>query len=348
MQNEIYMIKFSNDKFIELLNSLAKKIYNDSLSYFELQNFFKDIARYAAHSFTEEKSLLEKYDIDIHFKQIIINHQNFFLKEIDEICKNSDKNLKSSTNLLNFLIFWLDDHIFNKINMLIDQILFIQMGNESKKAYEISKIKQSDKLLSKIINRSTQILRKNLKELQDENKRLEELLAQKNSEIGYIKDKHRDIFSTDSITNLPNKSEAIRQMDLLFENNQEFFAMLIRYPNYNNLLATQGIRSTKESLKLIADIFQLSLESGDSVFSLNAGDFLVISPNASESNVINLANKIISKIEYNSELSITTQKEKSVLSLSILNSSEFKSSNEMLNKLENKIIENLKESSINI
>lgn len=348
MQNEIYMIKFNNDKFIELLNELAKKIYSDSLSHFELQNFFKELARYAAHSFGEEQNLLKKYNIDMEFRQIITSNQNYFLKEIDEICKNSDKNLDASTNLLNFLIVWLDEHIFRKTQALIDQILFIQMGNDPKKAYEIAKTKQGDKLLSKVINKFTQILTKNLKDLKDENKRLEELLAQKNSEIGYIKNQYKDIFSTDSITNLPNKAEAIKQMDMLFENSQEFYAMLIKYPNYNNLLATQGIRSTKESLKLIADIFQLSLESMDQVFALNSGDFLIISPSSSESNVINLANKIISKIEHNSELSITTQKEKNVLSISILSSNEFKTSEEMLNKLENKIIENLKESNINV
>lgn len=316
------ILKLNNDKFIAIVNALGEKIANNTLTFFDTQTFYRKIAQYSAHQFSQEKNFLDNSQICDEFKDEFKKAQDGFLNELSRLCQESSEELFNSVELLNFLIYWLDTHIIKRTALLFEQVKLIKNEQLSPKdAYIKAKDNFKELSLVRVINSMIDVVFDKNRELRSKNDYLESLLIKRDEELNYLKDKYRDSFSIDPITGLKNRGEALKYAKTMLEKTKKemLYAVMIKFDEYKELLSSHGISTAKDSLAKIADIFQLNLRSDDRIFALNAGEFLLICVSPSQAGVINAINRLIAKVEENSELNLLTSKDKNTINTIVVN-----------------------------
>lgn len=291
-------IEKRNSNYIKLVNTLGRKLANDSLSHFELQAFFKDMAQYSSQQFEDINQIIDEYHI--YEKQVQTHKQNqkMFIKEMVLLCDSVSEDLSKAKMLLDFLIFWMDSQVLGQDKVLLRQISLISSGKTPKEAYELTSISPNgNDTLIRTLNEMLDLLLQRNRELSESNKILAANLEQKQKELLYLNQKYGSIVTVDETTKLPNRKQALKDIDKYINNGvkdeSKLGLLLISIGNYDELLKKFGARIDEELILRTIDIIKNTTRSDDVVYFMRRNELLVLCPSSSETSIINIANLLI-------------------------------------------------------
>lgn len=291
-------IKKLDDMYIQIVNSLLLNITDGTISNFNINSFFRDIAIYTANQECSIKAACEEFSIDQRQVDIHKKGSNILVHELSELYSSVTSDSLKILNLSNFLVYWADIYIFRNNYALTKQISLIEAGISPSKAYEIINFEHTDFTLTRSFNQIiTNILSKN-ESLAIINKRLRTELNNAQNKIKMIE--AENLSTLDLSTNLPNRSKALETLESM--SNNDVAVLMINIANYKNISNASGSDAANSVVLTIADAIQDLVRNDDMLFSTKKGELMLICPKLNETGAINIANSIISKATKDSEV----------------------------------------------
>lgn len=332
-----------NNEYIHLLNKFSASLSDGTLTFFDIQTFFKELGYYAAHQFVQIKQAIEEFKIDERQAKIHLKNQDLFIKELDYICSYINEDISKVKFLMNFLIYWTDLEILKQNSVLLKQIEFIKKGMDPSVAYETFKFIDDNQIsFMQSINKFVNMLIKDNEELRIDKLKLENEI--KNLQDNIAKANFASYPQMDNITNLPNRNQGVKAITSLLEDTQNSATLgifLISLTNYNQIMERFGYEITNSIVLTLITIMDNLTRSDDVIYSMKRDEFMIICPNLNEPSAINIANLIFEEVDRNSVLnSILDDTQDIEINIGISLSNEESNTKSMLEKADL----NLKES----
>ena len=212
------------------INHYGNLLSENTISIEDISIALLDLTSYAEFHFKEEESLMRARNlyrshieehIKVHrvFMQDIYSMQAFILEE----------DQASARQLLDFLIHWLAYHILGIDQNMARQVAAIEEGATPKQAFE-AEGKQNDSstipLLAALKGLFEQVSERN-KELLRFNQLLEDKVEERTAELKRANKKLEELSLTDSLTNLPNRRCAFKQLAVHWQESKELGMPLV-------------------------------------------------------------------------------------------------------------------------
>ena len=337
-------IENKNSDYIKLLDNFSINLSNNTLTFFDIQNFFKELGEYSANQFLNIEKAIKEFGIDKRQEEIHLKNQKLFIQELAFICSFVSEDINKVKVLLNFLLYWTDLEIFKQNRGLIMQIELIEKGMEPSVAYELTNISNEDSMFARSVNKFINTLIKNNNELVDKNRALNDRI--KNLEEKIEKSKSEFYLQVDNLTNLPNRSQGIKTLELLLSKNKENSVgiFLISFTNYNQILEKFGSKIANGLTLTLITLIDSITRSDDIIYSMKRGEFMVICPNLNEASAINIANSLLDKAKNNSIIkSLLNEHQNLDINIGIALSDRYNDSKIMLQKADFNLKEAKKE-----
>jgi len=266
---------------VGFINKYAELIAENSLKSDDVKIALEKLADYAEFHFKEEEALMTRMALDprhlsYHFKL----HRNFMadIRSMQALIDFEDHN--SSELLLDFLIHWLAYHILGSDQNMARQIESINMGATPSEAYdreERERDKSTEPLLNALNGLFEQVSARN-KLLLALNQSLEAKVEQRTKELSDANDMLEELSLTDSLTNLPNRRHAIRQLKSLWETSLNLVCIMIDADHFKQVNDNSGHDIGDIVLCELAKTLKDAFRSDDIVCRLGGDEFLVICP----------------------------------------------------------------------
>lgn len=295
-------IQNRNHNYLIMINDFGVSLAKNSLSFFEVQSFFKNLANYAAHQFEDLKQIFDEFEIDERQVQSHIKNQKIFLNEVNYMCSYVSDDVYKIKPLLNFLIFWSESEVNNQNFLLFKQVELIKKGMTPSDAYELMSLHDNTTFARTINNFINTLIQKN-DELVQSNAALQVKLNKTTKKLDALT-KELDAFPVvDSITNLPNRTQALKALNILFnEENKNAGVLLFSLTSYNDMINQLGYEVTNNIFLAIIRIIKNSIRSDDLIYSMKKDELMIICQNLNEASAINISNILIERITKNTVL----------------------------------------------
>lgn len=298
MSNTTDKIKNFDEEYIKITNGLIRSIADESISVFDINSFFKNIAIYAANQIDNIKLATKIFDID---ERQISSHKkgyDFLVNELDKMCSIVNDEPYEVIKLAIFLVYWADENIFRHNYALLKQISLIESGISPKRAYDIINFKDTPLTLTKAYSLLiSKILEKNEK-LVGVNKNIKYNLQDIKDRLKKMEEKAFSIL--DPVTDLPNRSKALEILQTLIPKGVSM--MIILLTNYKDLINLKGLESADTLLIKVINSIKNLIRSDDMLFSTKKGELMLLSPNINETGAINIANLLLNRVPKDSSI----------------------------------------------
>lgn len=291
-------IKKFDEEYVKITNSLLRSIADESISTFDINSFFKNIAFYAANQINNIKLVGEIFNIDEREMELHKKGYELLVDELDKTCSLVNEEPYEIVNLSMFLIYWADINIFRHNQALLKQISLIDSGSSPKYAYEIINFKDADLTLTRAFNTLISKILDKTEKLTNTNRSIKVNLQDVKDKLTKMEEKAFSII--DPITDLPNRSKALELLQDLIPNGVAVF--IISMTSYKDMVSTKGLDSTDTTLLAVVNSIKNLVRSDDSLFSTKKGELMLISPKLNETGAINIANSILSKVHKDEEV----------------------------------------------
>jgi hemerythrin len=282
------------NQFGELLTQRAGVAFDD------IERVFGKLTAYAHYHFTEEELLMNEAGIDPrHLEPHRQEHINF-LQEVT-LMHNAvaPENTDKSKPLLKFLIYWLAYHILGSDQSMARQIAAIRSGQSAADAYQAEgSIKEEgavEPLLRALNGLFRQVSERN-RELLQLNQTLEARVAERTRDLAIANRQLEEIASTDVLTGLPNRRQAMRRLEQAWKESDKegipLACMMVDADGFKQINDNFGHDAGDEVLRQLSRELRHSVRTDDVVSRLGGDEFLVICPGTPQDGAVRLAEKL--------------------------------------------------------
>ncbi len=211
-----YLVGFIN-RYGELLSENNVSLQDVRMALFEL-------SRYAEFHFKEEEQLMRDVGIaEAHLSEHIDVHRTFMSEIFSMQAFLSESDERPAVQLLEFLIHWLAYHILGIDQNMARQVKAIEQGLSAQHAYEQEE-RQRDSATEPLLNALNglfeQVSERN-RELIRVNQSLEEKVHERTQQLMQANRQLEALSMTDSLTALPNRRKAMRQLEVYWNESQQ-------------------------------------------------------------------------------------------------------------------------------
>ncbi|MGF1910716.1 GGDEF domain-containing protein [Vibrio kasasachensis] len=274
---------------VDIINRYGVLVAENNISTQDLQLILFELSQYSEFHFCEEEALMRKTGIHpLHLEKHIKVHRAFMTEIISMQAFVSEEDKQGSELLLNFLIHWLAYHILGIDKNMSRQLAKIKAGVDPQIAYEEEEKSQdssTEPLLAALKGLFEQVSERN-KALLDLNQRLEDMVDERTQQLVMANKQLEELSLTDSLTQLPNRRFAMRQLNQLWEisvvKNEPLVAIMIDVDNFKEVNDTAGHDAGDLVLQEIATMLRHHFRNDDVVCRLGGDEFFIICPNTDQ------------------------------------------------------------------
>lgn len=273
-----YLVGFIN-RYGELLSENNVSLQDVRMALFEL-------SRYAEFHFKEEEQLMRDVGIaEAHLCEHIDVHRTFMSEIFSMQAFLSESDERPAVQLLEFLIHWLAYHILGIDQNMARQVKAIEQGLSAQHAYEQEE-RQRDSATEPLLNALNglfeQVSERN-RELIRVNQSLEEKVHERTQQLMQANRQLEALSMTDSLTALPNRRKAMRQLEAYWNESQQqglpLVCIMIDADYFKQVNDSCGHDAGDRVLMALAHTLKHAFRSDDLVCRLGGDEFLVICPN---------------------------------------------------------------------
>ncbi|WP_420031191.1 GGDEF domain-containing protein [Vibrio splendidus] len=322
---------------VGFINHYGNLLSENTISIDDINIALLELARYAEFHFKEEESLMRDCGVyELHIEEHIKVHRVFmqdiysmqaFILEEDQV---------SARQLLDFLIHWLTYHILGIDQNMARQMVAIEEGATPLQAFEAGEKHQDSStvpLLAALNGLFEQVSERN-KQLLHFNQLLEDKVEERTAELKRASKKLEELSLTDSLTHLPNRRSAFKQLALHWQDSKELgmplVCIMIDADNFKRINDTSGHDAGDLVLQTLSRELKNTFRNDDIVCRLGGDEFLVICPNTDLKGGMHIAETARQKV---SELEVETSHQVWIGSISVgvaEITQEFESMNELV------------------
>ncbi|RTZ15556.1 diguanylate cyclase [Vibrio aquaticus] len=281
---------------VGLINRYGSLIAENNISICDIRMALFELSRYAEFHFKEEENLMRSVGVYCsHIEEHIKCHRAFMADIISMQAFISEENKKASEQLFNFLIHWLAYHILGIDKNMSRQVDLVKAGVDPRKAWENEEKRQdsSTEPLLKVLNGLFEQVSERNKELLELNQCLEDKVKERTKQLSQANKQLEELTLTDSLTKLPNRRFAIRQLKAHWQestcNNEPLVCIMIDVDYFKQVNDTAGHDAGDHLLIELAQTLADSFRSDDFVCRLGGDEFFVICPNTDLQGSIHIA-----------------------------------------------------------
>lgn len=295
----LHEVDEQHHRLIDLINRFGTlTMDDDGASIASLETVFGELADYARYHFAEEEAMMEANQLDAHLvAQHRANHASF-LDEVVLLHRGAADNRDAAKYLLQFLTHWLAYHILGSDQVMARQIAAIQSGNRSEEAY-LSHVSSNnpatDTLLAALNALFHQVSERN-HELVRLNKTLEARVLERTQALTEANQRLDDLANTDTLTGLPNRRCAMRNLAVEWENSAlqgtPLSCMMIDADGFKAINDLHGHDSGDVVLRALSKQLQHAVRTDDMVCRLGGDEFLIICANTPLDGAMQLAETV--------------------------------------------------------
>lgn len=289
---------------VKLVNKYGSLTAENDFSLEEAQQALKELSDYTSYHFHNEEILMTKAGLSAdHVTEHHLSHQKFIL-DLKEFSGSLHLNNEEvSKQLLDFLIQWLVYHILGSDQNMARQMKAIEAGVTPHQAFK-SEEREHDEaigpLLTALKTLFEQVSARN-KELILLNQSLEEKVEQRTQELLKVNEKLHQLSYTDALTSLPNRRFAMReigtQWDEALKHDNSLVCMLIDVDKFKEVNDTCGHDAGDTVLIELSKMLNTCFRQQDSVCRLGGDEFIVICPELTIEEGVNLALEVHRQVE---------------------------------------------------
>ncbi len=286
-------------KLIEIINSLFKRNLSSNKDS-DLNVIINELEHYVVEHFDTEEAMMEEMKIDQRHQ---MNHRKLhhdFTLEVQNIfTKVLESEETDLEDFAEYLVRWLAYHILSVDKSLSRQLEFIKSdGLSSEEAFEKDQemyVASAEPLLKALKVLYNTVLEKN-KEIEKQNHELEETVKQRTNELQVANDKLSKQVLTDTLTSLPNRRYALKEIEAAFSLNErygnEFSIIFVDVDKFKSVNDTYGHDIGDEVLIWISKFLTDTTRKTDVVCRLGGDEFLILVKESKYDQALELANKI--------------------------------------------------------
>ncbi|MEI7430809.1 MAG: bacteriohemerythrin [Betaproteobacteria bacterium] len=288
-------------RLIDMINRLGILLMNqEAESVASQQAVFSELEDYTRYHFSEEEGLMEAMRLDPRYVALHRAAHASFLDEITQFRSGVSDNDCEAANasLLQFLTHWLAYHILGSDQFMSRQIAAIRSGLQPEAAYlnhPPSQDPATDILLSALNGLFHQVSDRN-HELVQLNKCLEIRISERTQALTDANQRLDDLANTDTLSGLPNRRFAIRNLAMEWENSVSqgtpLACMMIDADGFKGINDTYGHDAGDAVLRALSKELLHAVRNDDIVCRLGGDEFLIICANTSLDGSMKLAEAI--------------------------------------------------------
>lgn len=270
---------------VGFINKYGALLSENKLSFSDINVALFDLSRYAEFHFREEEALMREANIyPAHLEYHINIHRSFMADIVGMQTLITKDDPESAEQLLDFLIHWLAYHILGIDQNMARQVNAIESGMSPAQAYDQGE-KESDSstepllkalngLFDQVSARNNQLLKLN-QSLEDRVEERTQQLLRANREL-------EQLSLTDSLTKLPNRRYAMKQLDSYWHESTELslplVCIMIDADHFKYVNDTYGHDAGDVVLQELSLALKYAFRSDDVVCRLGGDEFLAICP----------------------------------------------------------------------
>lgn len=288
---------------VDLINKLGREVSEGDANSVNIDTTLQELSSYAQKHFEDEEDMMSRLQVDLRHVNLHVQEHIAFLDNVLVMIEQlQGKKSGTGRSLLEFLIHWLAYHILGVDQNMSRQIRQIEEGFTPRDAYlneERKAAESTEPLLAALNGLFKQVSERN-KELNTLNKTLEAKVAERTEKLLKANEDLEILALTDSLTDLPNRRHAMRQLNELWKESKEhgdsLSCMMIDADNFKRINDTYGHDAGDEVLKRLARELRHSVRSDDIVCRLGGDEFLVICPSTPLNGAMYIAEQIRSNV----------------------------------------------------
>ncbi|WKY56943.1 diguanylate cyclase [Vibrio sp. SNU_ST1] len=306
---------------VGFINHYGNLLSENNISIDDINIALLDLTRYAEFHFKEEESLMRDCGVyELHIEEHIKVHRVFMQDIYSMQAFILEEDQSSARRLLDFLIHWLAYHILGIDQNMARQMVAIEEGATPLQAFEAEEKQQDSStvpLLTALNSLFEQVSERH-KQLLRFNQLLEDKVEERTAELKRASKKLEELSLTDSLTNLPNRRSAFKQLALHWQDSKELgmpiVCIMIDADNFKRINDTSGHDAGDLVLQTLARELKNTFRTDDIVCRLGGDEFLVICPNTDLKGGIHIAETARQKV---SELEVETSNQVWIGSISV-------------------------------
>lgn len=270
---------------VGFINHYGNLLSENTLSIDDISVALLDLTRYAEFHFKEEESLMRERGVfSLHIEEHVKVHRMFMQDIYSMQAFILEEDQLSARQLLDFLIHWLAYHILGIDQNMARQVAAIEEGATPLQAFEVEE-KQNDSstvpLLAALKGLFEQVSERN-KQLLRFNQLLESKVEERTAELKRANKQLEELSLTDSLTKLPNRRSAFKQLAVHWQDSKEFgtplVCIMIDADHFKCINDTCGHDAGDLVLQTLARELKNSFRNDDIVCRLGGDEFLIICP----------------------------------------------------------------------
>ncbi|HAS4555776.1 TPA: diguanylate cyclase [Vibrio cholerae] len=300
-----------HQSLVNIVNRYSSLLAENHVSLDEIRLALFELSRYSEYHFKEEEKLMREVGISaLHLEEHIQVHRTFMSEVFSMQAFIHDVDDRSAVQLLEFLIHWLAYHILGIDQNMARQVIAIRSGMSAEEAYakeEREKNAATEPLLNALNALFDQVSERN-RELVKLNQSLEEKVIERTQQLYQVNRQLEALSMTDSLTGLPNRRKAMRQLVLhwnLAQDNQQpfvcvmidFVCVMIDIDGFKAVNDHHGHDVGDKVLTTIANMLRDHFRSDDLVCRLGGDEFLVICPETNTAGGVYIAEQVCRAIQ---------------------------------------------------
>lgn len=322
---------------VGFINHYGNLLSENTISIDDMSVALLDLTRYAEFHFKEEESLMRDCGLyDLHIEEHIKVHRVFMQDIYSMQAFILEEDQASARHLLDFLIHWLAYHILGIDQNMARQVAAIEEGATPLQAFEAEEKQQDSStipLLAALKGLFEQVSERN-KQLLRFNQLLEDKVEERTAELKQANKKLEELSLTDSLTNLPNRRCAFKQLAVHWQDSKELgvplVCIMIDADHFKRINDTSGHDAGDLVLKTLSRELKNTFRNDDIVCRLGGDEFLVICPDTDLKGGMHIAETTRQKV---SELEVETGNQAWIGSISVgvaEMTQEFETMNELI------------------
>lgn len=306
---------------VGFINHYGNLLSENTISIDDINVALLDLTRYAEIHFKEEESLMRDCGVyELHIEEHIKVHRAFMqdIYSMQAFILGEDQVL--ARQLLDFLIHWLAYHILGIDQNMARQMAAIEGGATPLQAFEAEEKQQDSStvpLLAALNGLFEQVSERN-KQLLCFNQLLEDKVEERTAELKRANEKLEELSLTDSLTDLPNRRSAFKQLALHWQDSKELgmplVCIMIDADHFKRINDTSGHDAGDLVLQTLARELKNTFRNDDIVCRLGGDEFLVICPDTDLKGGMYIAETARQKV---SELEVETSNQVWIGSISV-------------------------------
>lgn len=292
----IHEVDQQHQYLVNFINQYGALLSENNVALSDVRVALFELSRYAEFHFKEEEMLMRTSGIaDAHLTEHIQVHRTFMAELVSMQAFLNEADEKPAVQLFEFLIHWLAYHILGIDQNMARQIKAIEQGMTPQQAYDQEE-REHESATEPLLNALSglfELVSERNRALVKLNQCLEDTVEQRTQQLLKANQQLEALSTTDSLTKLPNRRKALRQLQVYWDDAKQhhlpLVCIMIDVDDFKQVNDTCGHDVGDGILIELAQTLQHSFRSDDLVARLGGDEFLVICPNTDLAGGINVA-----------------------------------------------------------